>query len=128
MCWGGRRRRGGVAEVAVESGSEEVGFGGGVVCPFAVFIFERRDGGGGSGVVEELSVESPPLFGMLRELFKFVAEFLFVLLVCFGECIVACITGFAVFGCVVGLLFGVDCVAAFVVEPWVGGGGVVEGA
>ena len=52
-------------------------------------------------------------------MFEFVAEFLFVLLVCFCKGVIACSTGFAVFGCVVGVLFGLDCEAAFVVEPWV---------
>ena len=60
--WVLRRRRSGVAKVAVEGGSEEVNFGGGVVCPVAVFVFEGWNGSGGGGVVEELSVECPPLF------------------------------------------------------------------
>ena len=70
-------------------------------------------------VVEELSVERPPLFGVFWERFEFVAELLFVELVSVGKCVVAVSAGFSVVRCAFGLLFGVNGVAALVVDPWV---------
>ena len=44
---------------------EEVGFGVGLVDPVVVGVFQGRDGWGWGAVVEKLSVDVPPLLGVL---------------------------------------------------------------
>ena len=63
--------------------------------PCAVGIFEWGNGQSWGFVVEELSVDPPPFFGVAREFFELCFEFVGVVVVGSGECVVR------VFACVV---------------------------
>ena len=99
---------------------KEVGFVSGVVYPCVCCRLKRWYVQSWRFVVQELSVDLPPLFGVSWERAEFSAEGVLMLFVGCGECVVGVTSCVVVIWCTFKVMFPLDGGGAGFIEPKVG--------